>query len=150
MSKGSGTVTDPAVIAELRSLAAKSGGVLRPDDVVEAARPESSAMHGWFTWEDSEAAHKWRVHQARNLLRVTVEYLPSGPADAVRVFVSLGSDQASEGGYRTMVDVMTDDDMQAELLQDALAEMEGFKRKYRRLTKLASVFDAIDNVRKAL
>jgi hypothetical protein len=49
-------------------------GVLNPDDVVEAARNPKSAMHDQFNWDDSEAAHAYRLQQARALIkRVVVE-----------------------------------------------------------------------------
>ena len=37
--------------------------------VLDAARPESSPIHDCFDWNDSEAAEKWRLEQARELIR---------------------------------------------------------------------------------
>lgn len=49
-------------------------GVLDPENVVEAARNPKSAMHDQFNWDDSEAAHAYRLQQARALIkRVVVE-----------------------------------------------------------------------------
>lgn len=44
-------------------------GQLRPRTVVDEARPEGSPIHAAFEWDDSAAGEKYRVHQARNLIR---------------------------------------------------------------------------------
>ncbi len=46
-----------------------SRGRLTPEQVVDAARSSKSALHKCFTWDDSEAAHKWRIDEARELIR---------------------------------------------------------------------------------
>lgn len=43
-------------------------GRLTPDMVVEHARDPESPAHDWFEWDDSKAAHKHRLEQARELL----------------------------------------------------------------------------------
>jgi len=64
-------------VAELNALAGRSGK-LTPEQVIEAAEDESSPLHGCFTWDDTEAAAKWRIEEARELIRsvhieITVE-----------------------------------------------------------------------------
>ncbi len=44
-------------------------GRLTADDVVEAARNPKSPLHGYFTWDDAEAAHARRIDEARSLIR---------------------------------------------------------------------------------
>lgn len=132
-----------AVTRELRRIAKSNGGVLQPATVVDAARPKSSPLHSKFEWDDSAAAEAYRIWQARQLIKVCVEVLP-GVSVPTEVFVSLSSDRCSGGGYRVTTTVLSDAETRAELLEDALAELRIFKIKYRRLTELASVFDAID------
>jgi len=64
------------VVDELTRIANKHNGLLRPADVIEAARPVGSPLHTRFTWDDTEAAHQYRLWQAREIIRVSVEYLP--------------------------------------------------------------------------
>ena len=60
-------------------------GILEPESVVDAARDPKSAMHDQFNWDDSEAAHSYRLQQARALIkRVVVEVVRS---DQEKVFV---------------------------------------------------------------
>ena len=137
------TQNQQAVIAALAEIAEQNDGVLQVDAVIEAARPASSPLHNKFTWDDTEAAHKWRQEQARALIRVTVHYLPQ-VKDNVRVFVSLTSDQQADGGgYRRLVSVMSNKDQREQLLEDAHADMERFRQKYRHLSELAEVIAAM-------
>lgn len=49
------------------------GGRLTPEQVVEDARAEDSPLHSHFTWDDAEAAQKYRLNEARALIRIRVE-----------------------------------------------------------------------------
>lgn len=138
-----------AIAIELRQLAAAHNGELRPQVVVDAARAATSPLHDSFEWDDSTAAEQWRLAQARVLIRAVVTYEQVGQKSVpVRVFVSLSPDRKEDGvGYRLATDVLSDAEYRAQLLTDARADMQRFKAKYSRLTELAAVFEAMDNVR---
>lgn len=137
---------DSAIRNELKRLAATHGGMLQPKTVVESARPDHSPLHDSFDWDDSEAAEKWRLTQARQLIRAVVQYEQVGNKTiSTRVFVSLTPDR-EESGYRLTNAVMSDDAHRQQLLTDAMADMQRFKEKYRRLAELAKVFSAMDEV----
>jgi hypothetical protein len=133
-------------IAELKRIAKENGGLLKPEIVVREARPRSSPLHSRFTWNDTKAAQEYRLWQARQLIRVVVEVI-DGIKGSHEVFVSLTSDRKASG-YRVMTDVLSNAQMRAMMLQDALDELEMFRDKYRRLKELATVFAAIRKVRK--
>jgi hypothetical protein len=131
-----------AVQAELAAL--KSNGVIRPADVVEHARNPESAMHGWFEWDDTEAAAQYRLEQARRLLRVYVT-VKAADTTPLRTFVSLSTDREQKGGgYREMQDVMSDEQLRAQLLADAFKELRAAQTKYRGLQQLSGVWEALD------
>lgn len=133
-----------AVIAELKRLAREHGGLLRPKDVVNAARTPRSPLHARFEWDDTVAAEEYRLWQARQLMRVVVEVVPE-TNEPVEVFVSLTTDRR-DGGYRVQLEVLSDAEMREQLLKDALAELMLFRRKYSRLKELSEIFSAIDAV----
>lgn len=137
-------------LKELERIAAKSHGVLQPLAVIEYARNENTALHKHFDWDDSVAGAKWRLEQARHLIRVTVTMIqPSagGQEQSIRAYVSLTSDRYKDGGgYRATTAVLSDKDMRAQLLADALSELIAFKAKYAMLKELAGVFDAIQAI----
>lgn len=137
------TVTNEAIRQELEQL--KSAGVIQPADVVARASDPESAMHSWFQWDDTEAAQAYRLQQARQLLRVfvTVESRDNKP---VRAFVSLGSDRYGDGGYRALAEVLSDEELRAQLLADAVKELRSAEKKYRQLQELSGVWSALDEV----
>lgn len=137
------SVTNKATITELRRIATLNRGVLLAEEVVKHARKKSSPIHKHFNWDDSEAAELWRIRQARELIRVAVEYIGESK-QPIRVFVSLKPDREKNGGgYRSMVTVMNDDQMREQFLSDALEDMEIFRDKYKSLKELAEVFAAM-------
>jgi len=130
-------------IEELNQLAESNGGLLKPFDVVTFAMNPKTALHSKFQWDDSEAAHQYRLWQARTLIRCTVKVLPKVNVE-YRAFVSLKSDRANPGGgYRTTSSVLSRKDSRHALLEQALAELEAIRQKYKGIEELVEVFDAI-------
>ena len=144
-------ISDPAVIRALQEIEERDG-VLRPEAVVQAAEPKTSVLHGFFEWDDSEAAELYRLHQARVLISIVVKSVPvNDEVRKVRVFVSLTPDRNEEGGgYRSVASVLSSAEMRKQLMEDALDELRVFEEKYRGLQELATVFLAIKAVRLAL
>lgn len=131
---------------ELEVIRKKNHGLLRPVDVVEYAADPETALHSQFTWDDSVAAGRYRIWQAREVIQVFVTVVRDD-APAVRAYVSLSQDRKEGGGgYRGIVDVMSDAEMRAALLAEARDEMNRFRRKYGGLAELASVFAEMDRV----
>lgn len=126
--------------AELRSIAAKHRGKLRPEDVVAFARDPATALHVRFTWDDSKAACAYRLWQARELIAVTVIVMPE-TGKSYRAFVSMVGDRAMDGGgYRSLVTVLGDRGLRMALLAEALAEFDRWRAKYEALKELAPIF----------
>jgi len=98
----SGKITNPEIVGFLKELAESAGGALSPAAVVEAARPNNSPIHDQFVWDDTEAAKRYRLQQASELLRVTVELIEvKSETYEVRAFTSLSPDRAKDGqSYR--------------------------------------------------
>jgi len=136
-----------AIQQELESIRRSAGGLLRPEDVVEFARSPETALHEEFTWDDSEAAHQYRLWQARQVIRVNVTVI-GNTESKVRAYVSLGSDRQNQGGgYRAITDVMSDAERRRELINQAFAEFDRWRKRYQELTELAPLFDHADQLR---
>lgn len=137
-----------AIKAELETIRKSNNGFLRPQEVVEYARNPDSALHSHFTWDDSEAAEKYRLAEARALIRVSVVVEPT-TSEKVRAYVSLTGDRNADGGYRAIAEIINDEVLVEKLLDDALKELASFKRKYEKLkgiSNLSGVFTAIEDV----
>lgn len=134
------------VKAELDRISEANDGLLRPEDVVEFASDPETALHGEFTWDDTEAAREYRLEQARRVIRVVVEIIPQS-AEPIRAFVSLVPDRRNRGGgYRPMPDVLENADWREQLLAQALRELQSWRAKYEQLRALAPVFEAMDRI----
>ena len=132
---------------ELERIQAENNGLLLPEDVVEAARVKESILHDKFTWDDTAAADRYRLWQARQLITAVVTILPNDPKKAEVVqFVSLKSDRNDTGGYRSLPIVLSESVLRAQLLRDALSDLGIFQRKYRQLVELSGIFESIDLV----
>ena len=139
-----------ARLLELKAIAKKNHGVLQPEDVVEHAKSEKSALHSAFDWDDTHAAHMWRIDQARGIIQVAVEIIATKREDIeVRAFLAPISDRKEngEGGYRLMTGLLKNKQGRREILETALAELDSFRKKYIFLAELVKIFMAIDEVR---
>ena len=123
---------------ELQKIAAEHGGVLYPKDVVNAARNPNSPLHGAFEWDDGIAAEKFRLVQARELIRVQVTMIPSR-GTPVRAFVSLSPDRVENGGYFPIEQVMNTEKLRLQMLRDAARDLQIFTTKFREIEELTKV-----------
>lgn len=140
------STTKAPILDELQAIEERDG-ILKPEAVVEYAKNPETELHKHFTWDDSEAGQRYRVWQARKLIRVTVTMVNTGEKQIEAVaFVSLTIDRNHGGGYRSIANVLTDSELKARMLNDALKELQIFRKKYAELKELAAVFDAIDKL----
>jgi hypothetical protein len=135
---------------ELEIIAEKNGGILRPHDVVEFAKDPKTALHKSFEWDDSEAAKKYRITQAQQVIRCHVIQLESdhGPM-TVRAYQSLPSMRGPDHEYVKTSACMSNDEWKSEMLKTALKELNAFREKYGILSSLAPLFEKIDELEKA-
>lgn len=141
---------DPQVIAEeIYSISDEP----TKEQIVDKARDENSELHDLFEWDDSVAAEKYRGFQANKLLSVlkvtfindTAEDEPSMKVmEPVRMFY--GNPSGGEG-FVSIVKIMGNKDMYAQLLERARAELQSFKKKYNILKELEPIFEMIDNLK---
>ena len=117
-------------------------GVVTADAVLREGRKKRSPLHSWFEWDETEAAHQYRLIQARSLVRsITVNILGADDEEiTVRAFVHIEDDH----GYEDVHTVLSTVDRRALLLVRVLGELQQVRRKYADIEELAAVFAAID------
>lgn len=126
-----------------------SSGMLKPSEVVNAARDINSPLHAHFEWDDGDAAEKWREEQARQLIRsITIE-VNAGEPTIVRAYVSLPADRESGAGYRKFEDVMTSEFMRMQLAAEIESKIEQWQRRADILCAMVS-FSGMRKVAKKL
>jgi len=133
----------------LDSIAKRDGGIL-PEVVVSESRNEEAVLHKCFEWNDDTAAEKYREGQARSLIKnlITVNIV-RGEEKPVPSFVSVKIAQQEDNDSRRYVSIetaMNNSAMRDYVLQDALRELNSFRKKYRELQELSNIFDEIERL----
>ena len=118
----------------------KRYGKIEPSVLVEESRPEDAPLHDCFEWDDEKAAKLYRDSQARRLICNVVIVGEPKKDTYTRAIVHVCNE------YKPLKVVLQSKDMTQELLRNALRELKCFEAKYRELSELAPVFDAIQKV----
>lgn len=122
----------------------KSNGRLIPEDVVEAARDPESPLHKHFTWDDSEAASKQRLHEARTLIRtVQIEVKVRDIPIMVCGYVRDPEANAKQGGYRNITVVKSEEDLARSAIID---EMKRVASAVSRAKRIAAVLGIVQDI----
>ena len=117
------------------------GEDVTPEQLVERAKDESTELHKCFTWDDEEAAMKYRIIEARNVMRYLVrEQAPDDDRPPVRTFYKTDNGSGYKHLERT---IMRNVDEYQSLLARAMRELQAFKAKYSMLEELQEIFDLI-------
>lgn len=119
----------------------KRDGIITPEKVLEDNTEMGTPLHDCFEWNDTTAAHKYRIKQAKEIIQTIVFVSDSAPQlSPVRAFVSVSKD------FHPIKTVLDDKEMKESLLLCAVYELKAFQRKYQTLSELAGVFKAIDTL----
>lgn len=113
--------------------------VLLAEDVVQAARSPDSPLHRFFEWDDSKAAHQYRVSQARKLIQQVQVWMPLGDGTRTRVHVYHHVPQLDREGYRRIEQIGQVESQREALIRQLRGEVAAFREKYARY---ASVLEA--------
>lgn len=122
-------------------LQVQKGGLIRPKDVVEFARDPDTELHSCFEWDNDKAGDKYRLWQARQIIRLTITIIPA-TNKSNRMFVSLQNDRAqTDGGYRMTVNVLKNKTLRRQMIEEARLEIRRLEDKYGHLLELAQLFE---------
>lgn len=113
---------------------------LTPELVLKEASNPDHPLHKRFTWDDSAAAQKWRVHQAQVLIRsvnVVIERSSDSAPLRVRAFVSkteihqgMDDDVDEQSGvYLPVEEVVADDVLRTAWFHSLRRDWERLKAK---------------------
>lgn len=128
-------------MAELEMLRQQAGGTLAPAAIVDFARSANTALHKAFTWDDSEAAARYRIVQAKAVIRAAVTFLPA-PAGGL-VPVRAYAYDAPRNTYASTAEIMADEDSAEILLRQMRSDIQRAVQRYRRHAVLAPKIEAV-------
>lgn len=134
-----------SVESELASLReASADGVITPAMVVNYAQEHPlSALHSKFEWDDSKAAHHYRLWQARQMI-ASIYVRQAVNTEPIRAYVHLREEQE---GYRETTTVCADKDLFKSLSAQFRRDMKSLARRYECLRKYhKKLFGEIDEL----
>lgn len=117
---------------------------VQPEEIVDKARDKSTELHKCFEWDDTKAAEKYRVYQARQIVchLIVKEVNKESQKQEVRFFYKTDKQE----GYKPVSYIMRNEDEYQKLLDRALSELKAFENKYSTLKELNGLFELINTL----
>jgi len=153
LKKGSRVKSDAETIFKAVEAAKDACGNVELQTLVDQARPKNAPLHQEFTWTNREAAEKWRLHEARQVVKsIEVVHDNSKPTRAwesvtvVQADVDTDEPPIERRVFRSVEDIMSDPAQRSELLIQAMRDAVAWRKRYGGLQELAQIHQAIDEV----
>ncbi len=139
-------------IGEYLERLTKEKGIVSPRELLELARPEDSILHDLFEWDDSVAAEKYRLVQARHIMNhLTVELITNGESIKAPAFINIELTTDEDGqGYLDIESVVKSKTLKDHMLEQAMKEMITWKARYNLYKELNQIFEVVEKVQKEL
>lgn len=115
---------------------------ISPEEVLNKARNKKSELHKCFIWDDSIAAEKYRLGQARQIIQLLVVK----PVEEVHTPVRVYQITSERNVYQPTRLFMEQPDEYKVLLERAKGELRAIKERYKILSELETIFEAIDEL----
>lgn len=131
----------------INQIAARNGGKIRPDDVVEDARDPSSPLHERFQWDVEKAARAHWLDTARELIRaVRVTITTDTTVVSSVAYVRDPSVDADEQGYVSIATLRSDEDLAREAIVYEFARAQGALTRAREVAAALNLKPEVDRL----
>lgn len=120
-------------------------GEVSAEVVLDEARPEDAVLHNEFEWDNLKAAEKFRLNQAKSMIRALIVSSEDTNNRPMRAFVDTTPD-TKKASYISIGTAIRDEELRKVVLGNAMREMQIFKAKYSNYKELAKVMAAMDAV----
>lgn len=130
---------------ELHKIAERDGGI-EPQVVVDDSKPPSAPLHKCFTWDNSLAANKFRVNEARKLTGsvMTVLFEEKEPQPGDNEFINVRID--GERKYVPQEVVFKDEDLSQQALNEVVHSLNHFRVKLNKYKDEISNYENINQL----
>ena len=138
----------------LDKISQENNGTVSPAGVVEKAKNTRNPLHRFFDWNDGDAAEKYRLWQARNLINhITIEIRYDHTKKEQKAFFSVNStpdETKLNRTYITVERVLSEPQLRKQVLKRAFNEVEYWKSRYTQYNELEKIFKAIRETKKII
>ena len=122
----------------------KEEGTVTKQNLVDYSRDDKSELHCLFEWDDQIAGEAYRREQAGRILSSLKMVVLKSDAKQVKVKAYVNVSEEKTAKYMNIELARQDADKMNVVLQNAIREMQTFILKYRGLSELEPVFDAME------
>jgi len=137
-------------IAEVLRIKKEKG--LTAESLLQEARNKKNPLHDLFDWDDTEAAEKWRLQQARvfiNEIKIIIDTKEYYAFENVSVTVSKkkGADICRE--YKDMAEIKKSPDLRQQIVDSAYSQLLYWKSKYEQynFVEFRNIIEEIDAIK---
>ena len=131
----------------INAIAHRNKGRITPEEVVEAATDESSPLHDFFEWDDGIAGHRFRLEQARTLIRsVTVTIKTETVSVSTVAYVRDPSVDSRDQGYVSVSRIRKHEDACRDVLLSEFGRVNAHLNRARSLAQVFGLADEVDSI----
>lgn len=143
-----GVNADPNLVGtHLGLLQKQQGGGLNAEDVVLDAKNPNSPLHPFFEWDDTEAAKRHRLEQARLLIRsVVAVYRKDESEGETRMQAYVHVPDRDSPHYQATHEALAVPDTRELVLRRAWRELKAWQKRYESLDEFSRLFETAEEI----
>ena len=115
-----------------------------PQQILEKARDSNTELHKCFTWDDTEAAEKWRISEARAVVRnlKIIEQKTDKQPEPTTIRDFYKTD--NESGYKPTKLILKKPDEYKALVERCRSELLAIKQKFNSISEYEEIWEMIN------
>lgn len=143
---------DPQKVGEYIDKLTKKHNGITASILLSYAEDPKSPVHSLFTWDDTEAARRFRENEARHIIRSIKVTIKEYPVEKKNVTVMLKDQRAfpnirklgtQEGVYKPIENVINNNEDFIIYKNKAYQELTSCVAKYKNIEKLSAIMDKL-------
>ncbi len=122
-------------------------GQITATQLLNDAKSKTSPIHDYFDWDDTSAAHEYRLEQARRLIRaIDVIVISNGEEVDTKAFhhISVTDDKESYVSYNQ---IFSNKNYYDQVIENALKEADSWQNRYASYKELSLIFKSIEQTK---
>lgn len=121
----------------------KSYGELNPRTVVDEAKSSSSPLHNYFDWNNTSAAEKFRVQQAREMINHLTIVVNYETGEEIKAFFSVTEEADVRPVYVNIERALSDPALRKQVIENAFGELKYWQERYKQYSEFRGIVRAI-------
>lgn len=115
-----------------------------PAQILEKAKDANTQLHLCFTWDNNQAAEKWRLFEARQIVCNLVIKKTSDENDLEEVTNIRLFHKTDNSGYKPLTLILRNEEEYEKLVRRCADELSAIKKKYSHLSEFEEIWELIN------